>query len=342
MTTAPPRRYVVVGAGGVGAALAAGLADAGTEVVLVSRGATLEAVRRRGLRFTHAGRTRTLAVPVAGGPDEVGLRDGDVIVLATKSQDAAAALPVWAWAPRTDGGVGADLPVVVLQNGLEAERLALRYFPTVVGGVALIAARHLVPGEVDVANAPRIGQAVVGAYPSATAPPAARAVAAHLASDLDRAQWLSQAVPDVERWLAWKVLANVTFAVGVLDGAEGERDELRLALAAEARTVLTAAGHTFAEPAAELTYDRGLAGIAPDSGYGPGQQSTWQSFARGAGSEVDFLNGEVALLGRQVGVPAPLNSAVQAVLGRSAARGEGPCVHTVAEVVALAAGRDAP
>jgi 2-dehydropantoate 2-reductase len=40
--------------------------------------------------------------------------------------------------------------------------------------------------------------------------------------------------------------------------------------------------------------------------------STWQSLARESGSaEVDYLNGEIALLGRLHGVPTPLNDLLQ-------------------------------
>ena len=35
--------------------------------------------------------------------------------------------------------------------------------------------------------------------------------------------------------------------------------------------------------------------------------STWQSLARGTPVEVDYLNGEIVLLGRLHGVPAPVN-----------------------------------
>ena len=54
--------------------------------------------------------------------------------------------------------------------------------------------------------------------------------------------------------------------------------------------------------------------------------STYQSMARGADSvETDYLNGEVAALGRLHGVPTPVNAAVQhlaarAVRDRAAAR----------------------
>lgn len=40
--------------------------------------------------------------------------------------------------------------------------------------------------------------------------------------------------------------------------------------------------------------------------------STWQSLARGAAAlETDYLNGEIALLGRLHGIPTPINEALQ-------------------------------
>jgi 2-dehydropantoate 2-reductase len=45
--------------------------------------------------------------------------------------------------------------------------------------------------------------------------------------------------------------------------------------------------------------------------------SSWQSIARGAGSiETDYLNGEIALLGRLHGVPTPVNAAMQRLAAR--------------------------
>ena len=39
--------------------------------------------------------------------------------------------------------------------------------------------------------------------------------------------------------------------------------------------------------------------------------STWQSLARGRPVEVDYLNGEIVLLGRLHGVPTPVNELLQ-------------------------------
>lgn len=326
-------RYVVIGAGAVGVALAAGLDDAGYDVVLVARGATYDAIRANGLLYSRPSGSRRLDLTVVDGPAAVELGERDVLVLATKTQDVAATLDAWAWRPvATDAGplpAASTLPLVTLQNGLETERLAARFFATVVGGVTLVAARHTVPGEVHVANAPRTGQVIVGA---ATPTPYAAAVARRTADDLVAAGWLSQAVDDLVRWKAWKLLHNVTNATELFDGTAEQVEALRTAVVTEAREVLAAAGHTFADPDTELTYDRSLAAIGPDSGHVPGRQSTWQSFARGATSEVDYLNGEIVLTARLAGRTAPVNEAVQAVLGASAAAGEAPGTRHVDEV----------
>lgn len=328
------RRYVIIGAGAVGASLAAGLEEAGIAVTLVSRGQTYAAIRDHGLLYTQGDRRRTLAVDVVDGPDGVELGPEDVLVLAVKSQDAAAALADWAWRPVSDGRLAADLPLLLTQNGLHAERTALRYFSTVIGGVTLVAGRHVVPGRVEVGNGPRTGQLIVGGYPSAALAPHAAAEAHRIAADLRAANWLSQAVPEIDRWLAWKVLTNAIFAVAVLSGTDADVDELESGLVAEVRAVLTAAGYAFADPA-DLEYDPREASVLSTS-YGRHRPSTWQSFQRGSGSEIDFLNGEIALLARLHGVPAPLNVALQRVLGRSAALGEGPGVHSAVEVLAAA------
>ncbi|UED86733.1 ketopantoate reductase family protein [Streptomyces profundus] len=327
------RRYVVIGAGAVGGALAADLLLAGIPAVLSARGAALDAVRARGLvRVTPAGR-RTVPVPVVGGPTEIELTPDDVLVLATKAQDARATLADWAWRPTSDGGLAADLPVITLQNGLDAERVAARLFASVVGATVLVPARQLGPGEVLTAAAPKAGQLLVGGLPlpARPGPPGPAAVA--FVEDARAAGWLAQGVPDVSRWKAWKLVHNVTNAVELFTGAPEELAAVGRRASAEARTVLDAAGHAVADPDVERSYDPALATIVPGSGHVQGQQSTWQSFARGASSEVDFLNGEISLLGRLHGVATPVNTALQRLLGVAASAGEKPGRRHIAEVL---------
>ncbi|MFT4307459.1 MAG: 2-dehydropantoate 2-reductase N-terminal domain-containing protein [Microbacterium sp.] len=325
------RRYVVIGAGGVGAALAAGLAEAGIPVVLVSRGRTYDAIREHGLRFTHEGRTRVLDVPVEGSPEGVALRPDDVLLLAVKSQDAPAALSEWAQRPVAGGIAGTALPVVTLQNGLDAERVALRHFDTVVSGTTLIAAQHVVPGEVTVRNGPKLGQIILGAFPTAELAADAAALVPGVADDLRRAQWLIHEAEDPRRWKAWKTLAASTFPVEVLAGTPEELDELRGRVRDEARRVFAAAGYGFADPS-ELSYDPAQARL-PQAQDGPLGLSTWQSFARGSGSETDYLTGEIVLQARLLGIPAPASAAVRRTLAEAAAAGEKPGVRPARDIL---------
>ena len=84
-------------------------------------------------------------------------------------------------------------------------------------------------------------------------------------------------------------------------------------------------------------------GIAPGCGIEPGQQSTWQSIARGASHEVDFLNGEIVLLGRLHGVATPFNQAIQQAIGQLCQSGgsqggahKGVCLGQVESLFAVA------
>jgi 2-dehydropantoate 2-reductase len=332
-------RYIIIGAGAVGGALAASLHQAGSDVVLVARGEALTAIADRGLVHTRPGGVATVPVTAVGGPDDVALTGDDTIVLAVKAQDAVATLQAWAWRPvafadRT--GTASELPIVTLQNGLETERAALRLFDTVVSGTTFLAGVHLRPGEVLTGAGPRIGQLILGGYPTGTAVPG------RLVEDLRAAEWLVQVVGDVSRWKASKLVHNVTNGTELLSGTPERVAAIADRVAAEAREVLTAAGYGLADPATERDFDASLAAIVPGAGYEPGQQSTWQSFVRGRPSEVDYLNGEIALLARQYGVAAPYNAALQAVLGVSSAAGEAPGARSVGAGGPRGAARGAP
>jgi 2-dehydropantoate 2-reductase len=65
--------------------------------------------------------------------------------------------------------------------------------------------------------------------------------------------------------------------------------------------------------------------MAAIEGVGRGGGSTWQSLARGAGSvEADYLNGEIALLGRLHGVPTPVNDLMQRLVAEFARERRAP------------------
>ena len=160
-------RYIVIGAGAIGGTIGGLLSASGHEVVLVARGHHLDALKARGLRLATPDGTSTLDIPATGGPGELSLREDDVLLLATKTQDAEPLLTEWAWQPVRGGGVAADsLPVVCAQNGVASERIALRRFRQVYGLCVWLPATHLEPGTVEANGAPLAGLLHIGRYPS--------------------------------------------------------------------------------------------------------------------------------------------------------------------------------
>src|SRR6187399_687647 len=85
-------RFVVLGAGAVGGVVGGRLHQHGHEVVLVARGDHLREIRRAGLRIESPADVVTVAVPAVERPAEVDWRAGDVVLLATKTQDTGDAL----------------------------------------------------------------------------------------------------------------------------------------------------------------------------------------------------------------------------------------------------------
>ncbi|MEU7870348.1 2-dehydropantoate 2-reductase N-terminal domain-containing protein [Dactylosporangium sp. NPDC049140] len=329
-------RYVVIGAGAVGGLLAAQLELAGIASVLVARGAQLAAIRDRGLRIRRPHGDDVVRLAVAGGPDEVRLTTDDVLVLATKAQDAEAALIDWAWRPVHDedgapAGLAADLPILTVQNGLATEDDALRRFGRVYGVTVAVAASYLVPGEVVNPSFPVVGVVWLGRYPDR----AGDEDQERFVRDLTAAGFGVHSVPDISAWKARKLLGNVRNGLDLLDGTDEEKARAGALLAAEAEAAYATAGIV---PAAADAIRAG-AGLtfAPVPGHVPGRLSTWQSFARGTSSEVDHLNGEIVRLGRRHGVATPVNERLQRLLGAQAAAGLPPGTNRVSDLLTVTA-----
>ena len=166
-------RYVIYGAGAIGATIGGRLHQAGFDVALIARGAHREVIESEGLRLQTPEADDLLRIPVADSPEAIGVSAGDVVFLAMKSQDTATAVDELAAV--ADPGVA----IVCAQNGVENERVALRRFPRTYGMFVYLAAQHLVPGAVQAFSAPTLGVLDLGCVPSGT-DELARTVAADL------------------------------------------------------------------------------------------------------------------------------------------------------------------
>ena len=309
-------RYIIYGAGGVGCIVGGKLFMNGSDVVLIGRGAHIEAIQRDGLKLQHPNPDKTEVLPVkaVGHPGEIDFRDGDVVLLTMKSQDTAAALEDLRMA------AGDDIPLICAQNGVENERMALRRFRNVYGMLVIMPANYTEPGIVDTTSWPMTGVCDLGRYPDGT-----DALSVAVAAEIAAAGFSAAAVPDIMRFKYTKLHQNMVNVMQAIVPPDAEATDITTKLRAECEAVFAAAGIDWAPTAEMMGRMRGgspPAGIG-SSGWRGG--SMWQSIARGVGnSEVDYINGEIAMLGRQFGIPTPANEVAQLYADRLARTKQDP------------------
>jgi 2-dehydropantoate 2-reductase len=305
-------RYVIYGAGAIGATIGGLLAVAGTDTTLVARGAHLDALQRDGLTLRWPSeRDQRIEVRAVGTASDAGIDDTTVVILAVKSQDTPAALDDLA-------ATGAAPRIVCAQNGVDNERQALRLFEHVYGQCLFLPTTHLRPGVVEVRAEPVPGVVDVGRYPFGI-----DGVAEAVAADLTAAGFASEARPAIMARKYRKLLANLANVVDAVAGPAGADSPIVAAARREANRCFEVAGIQVASEDEDRARRAALVPSGRPFAAG-GPSSSWQSLARGAGRiESDFLNGEVVLLGRLHGVEVPVNTWL-AGLGRRLARTGAP------------------
>jgi 2-dehydropantoate 2-reductase len=319
-------RIVVMGAGGIGGTIGGRLHQSGYDVALIARGAHGDAVRSDGLVLATPEERVTLRIPTYARASEVSWTPDDVVVLAVKSQDTEAA------ARDLAAAAGPALPVVSAQNGVANEPALARWFDRVHGLCVMCPTEHLEPGVVVAHSAPTTGILDLGLFLGGS-----DEVDDALAAALRASRFESIARPDIMRWKYRKLLNNLGNAVQALCGTGLDSAPARTVLDlldAEAQRAFAAAG---LDPVTEAEDDERRAGhlqLRPVAGARRGGGSTWQSLARGAGVETDYLNGEIALLGRLYDVPTPANSLVQALMAAAASRAATPGEMTAEQLLA--------
>ncbi len=302
-------RYIVYGAGGIGASLGAQLHQAGREVVLIARGAQRAAIVEKGLEYVTPGSRSRLVLPVVGHPAEVDFRSGDVVVLAMKTQDSLPAVEALAAA------AGPELPVLCAQNGVENERLVQRRFRSLIGLAVWIPASFIDPGVV--LNYAPGAPIELGCVPMGV-DDRTRAVA----QDLCAAGFAAEAREDV---LAWKHAKLLTNAVSTLDAICAGRvglEDVTVRIKDEGMDCYRKAGiPTVSAADYEARVEFAIAAMGEIDGVPRSGGSSTQSLVRGQGSiETDYINGEIVLLGRSFGVPTPVNEAIQQAANELASR----------------------
>ena len=304
-------RYVVYGAGAVGGVIGGHLALADHEITLVARGEHLERIRTGGLRMDTGTGMHVIEPPATDSAADVDWGSDTACLLSVKSHQAAAALDdLAAHAP-------AHTPIFCATNGVATELAALRRFAHVYAVCVMLPSTHLEPGVVVAKCHPVAGILDLGRVPEGT-----DHLTGSVSADLRDAGFASVPRTDIVAWKYRKLLMNVGNGV---DAAcvEGEAaDELARRAQAEGEAAIRAAGI----PLVTAGQDKERRGniLQRRPGAAPPGGSTWQSVTRETGStEVDYLAGEIVLLGRLYGVPTPACELIQQVTNDLARRRAG-------------------
>lgn len=307
-------RFIIFGAGGIGGVVGGRLFQSGHEVVLIARGAHQKALAEQGLTLETPAEKTTLPISVVSRGDEIEWRHGDLVLLAVKSQDTTAAVAALIRvAP-------AETDVVCLQNGVENERACLRHFRSVYGCCVMCPAGHLKPGLVQAYSSPTTGLMDFGLWPNGVDD-----VTEELAQVFNGATFDSRSVDDISRWKYRKLINNLGNAVEALFGEGTAADRIGKRARDEGEGVLRAAGIAFTTRQEDLERRGQLLKVQDIGAHERPGSSTRQSLIRQVGSvEVDYLNGEIALLGRLHGVATPVNEALQRQANKLAVDGREP------------------
>lgn len=302
-------RVLIMGTGALGAFYGGRLAQAGVDVVFVARGATLDALRRDGLRIeSTAGSERVAPVQAVGSPAEAG--PCDVVLVCVKSYDTASA------AVALRPAVRAETIVLSLQNGIENEAhlAAALDLPPLLGGLTQIGAELTAPAVVRYESGGRI---IFGEMDGRHTPRVERLTALFTAAGIDHRASRHIAVMLWDK-LTWNAAFNALTAVTQRTVGEllARPDGRELARAAMLEVVAVARANGV--PLEAERVEESLRYSEDELGHL--RTSMLQDRLRGRRLEYDALNGAVVRAAQRTGIDAPVHRVLFGLLAAIDAR----------------------
>ena len=304
-------KIAVVGIGAVGGLLAGRLATAGFEVCALARGATLAALRERGLRVTMAG--QDLQTPIHASDDARQLGPQDLVIVALKGPALAAAaqslqpllgpdtvvmpamngVPWWFLQTAAPSGSGQRLASIDPDDRIAASIPLAR----VLGCVVHFTCSSPQPGVVQHG----FGDRLIAGEPAGGASARTNAVCAALV----QAGFKAEVSTDIRREIWFKLWGNMTMnPVSALTGAACDAihdDELVRSFMAAAMGEAAAIGARIGCPIEQSAEAR----MAVTRQLGRFKTSMLHDAEAGRALEIDALIGAVHEIGQHVGLATP-------------------------------------
>jgi 2-dehydropantoate 2-reductase len=302
-------KIAVMGTGGVGGYFGGLLARAGHDVTFVARGSHLAAIQDKGLTVesTNDG---TFTVKARAVEDTTRAGEQDLVLFAVKMYHNAGAIE--AVRPM----LGPKTVVLTLQNGIDNGDQLVQAFgeSRVMIGSVYLEGRIKGPGVVT--------QGGPGAGDFGELKPGITERGQKLLSVFKEAGWRIQLQENMMGML-WKKFAYLSASAGMCAASGATFGEMRSI--PETREVIRraieealAVGRASGAPIMDDTLEWGLNAL--DNFPAQGMSSLAKDFMEGRPVELEGLTGTVVRLGREAGVPTPINDAIYAVLKPRAQR----------------------
>ncbi|MBR9807676.1 MAG: 2-dehydropantoate 2-reductase [Alphaproteobacteria bacterium] len=301
--SAQTAKIAIVGGGAMGSVFAGLFAEAGHEVTIVSRpGAHMDAIRANGLRLDGASGDKTVQVRALDtSPSE----EFDLVILAVKATQVEAA--VGSLAPM----MGEATSILAMQNGLGAADIIAGHVDAhrlAVGIAAAFGASVVSPGH---AHHTGMGAIKIGAYLGMTDEKTAQ-----IADLWCSASFKAEAVSDILTMQWEKLICNASFsapcAITGLTVGEALTDpalgSICLQAGIETWEIARACGVPLTVTDAEAhvrAFAERVAAAKP---------SLLQDVEAGRPSEIDFINGAVPREAAKMGLKAPVNQTLTALV----------------------------
>jgi 2-dehydropantoate 2-reductase len=308
-------KIAVIGAGSVGSVIGGLLSQAGEDVTLIGRKPHVDLIKQKGLILNGESGELVIRVKAAEHLDF----KSDLVLLTVKTQDVEAS--VRKIQPYLSGGL-----VVTMQNGVRADDLVAAVLgkENIISSVVFFNSSFLEPGKVVFSPTSRKPALLIGEPFGANGNRLQsllallnKAVPTDVSEDIRGAHWT-------------KLLWNVNTAVPAVTGLsmqEGNQypqiRELNINLMKEGLEVIKLAGiKTAPIPGWELSLMEKMVNMplaeaslimknsVESLGKRPVLGSILQSIKRGKSTEIDYLNEEIVNLGKQKGIPTPVNSLI--------------------------------
>lgn len=297
-------KIATVATGGIGGYLAVKLGLQGHEIATIARGAHLEAIRANGLTLVGPDNTATVR-PRTATDDTSKVGKVDAIIFGVKGDDletaATSCLPM----------LGSDTVVVPFLNGVEASDRLTKILPesNVANGLAQVSTTISAPGVItQTGTFSQFVFAERNSQPSSRISTLQRAMtdaglAAPESDDIERDLW--------SKFVLFSAVSGVTAAGRCTIGDIVDRPELGALfrqVVSETAALGRARGVALPDDIEAATWDRAQT-LPPRM-----RASTAIDLENGRPLEIDWISGAAARMADELGLAAPINKALYALL----------------------------